>query len=92
MPDQLSPARILARRIKIDRRARIAQYQNNDVSDNGKLPDDISAADNDSIIEKELRKAARSEKDPRTKALLWNQYRQYKGLPVKPAAKVSVSE
>ena len=68
------------------------QDQDNDVLDNGKLPDDIPAADNDSIIEKELRQAAQSEKDPRTRALLWNQYRQYKGLPVKPVAEVSVSE
>ncbi len=68
------------------------QDQDNDALDNGKLPDDIPAADNDSIIEKELRQAAQSEKDPRKRALLWNQYRQYKGLPVKPIAEVSVSE
>jgi hypothetical protein len=50
------------------------------VSDNGKFPEDISPADNDSVVEAQLRKAAIAEKDPQKKRKLWNEYRRYKGL------------
>ena len=49
-----------------------------------KAPDDIPPADNDSILEKQMRELAENETDPEVKARLWNEYRKYKGLPVKP--------
>lgn len=48
---------------------------------NGKLPDDIPSADNDSVLEAQIRKAATNEKDPEIQKKLWNEYRKYKGLP-----------
>ncbi len=54
---------------------------------NGKIPDDIPPADNDSVLEAQIRRAAIDEKDPETKARLWNEYRKYKGLPVVKAEK-----
>ena len=50
---------------------------------NGKTPDDIPAAENDSIFEAQIRAAAMAETDPNTKKNLWNEYRRYKGLPEK---------
>jgi len=49
--------------------------------DNGKLPEDIPPADNDSILEAQIRQAAINEKDPVVQKRLWNEYRKYKGLP-----------
>lgn len=48
---------------------------------NGKVPDDIPPADNDSILEAQIRQAAVSETDPEIKQKLWDEYRKYKGLP-----------
>lgn len=48
---------------------------------NGKIPDDIPAADNDSVFEAQIRAAAIAETDPDTQKNLWNEYRRYKGLP-----------
>jgi hypothetical protein len=48
----------------------------------GKIPDDIPAADNDSVLEEQIRQAAMNEPDPVIKEKLWNEYRKYKGLPV----------
>ena len=48
---------------------------------NGKTPDDIPDADNDSVFEAQIRSAAMAETDPDTKKNLWNEYRRYKGLP-----------
>ena len=48
---------------------------------NGKTPDDIPDADNDSVFEAQIRAAAMAETDPETKKNLWNEYRRYKGLP-----------
>ena len=48
---------------------------------NGKTPDDIPDADNDSVFEAQIRAAAMAETDPDTKRNLWNEYRRYKGLP-----------
>jgi hypothetical protein len=48
---------------------------------NGKLPEDIPSADNDSVLEAQIRQAAINEADPEIKARLWNEYRKYKGLP-----------
>jgi len=49
---------------------------------NGKLPDDIPPADNDSVLEAQIRHAAINEKNSVIKAKLWNEYRKYKGLPI----------
>jgi hypothetical protein len=48
---------------------------------NGKTPDDIPGAANDSIFEAQIRAAAMTETDLNTKKNLWNEYRRYKGLP-----------
>lgn len=48
---------------------------------NGKLPGDIPPADNDSVLEAQIRQAAINETDPELKKKLWNEYRRYKGLP-----------
>ncbi|WP_147301075.1 hypothetical protein [Aestuariispira insulae] len=48
---------------------------------NGKIPDDIPSADNDSVLEAQIRKAAEAETDPVVQKRLWNEYRKYKGLP-----------
>lgn len=48
----------------------------------GKLPEDIPAADNDSVLEAQIRAAAMQEQDPQMRERLWNEYRRYKGLPV----------
>ena len=50
---------------------------------NGKLPEDIPPADNDSVLEAQIRQAAINETNPELKAKLWNEYRKYKGLPAK---------
>ena len=50
--------------------------------ENGKLPEDIPPADNDSALEAQIRKAAIEETDPELKKRLWDEYRRYKGLPV----------
>ena len=57
--------------------------KNDKFSDNGKLPEDIPPADNDSVVEAQLRQAAIAEKDPQKKKKLWNEYRRYKGLSEK---------
>ncbi len=49
----------------------------------GKSPEDIPSADNDSIIARQIREAASSEPDPEKQVKLWNEYRRYKGLPEK---------
>lgn len=48
---------------------------------NGKLPEDIPPADNDSILEAQIRQAAINEKDLEVQKKLWNEYRKYKDLP-----------
>jgi hypothetical protein len=48
---------------------------------NGKIPEDIPSANNDSVLEGQIRQAAMNETDPKIKAQLWNEYRKYKGLP-----------
>ena len=50
-------------------------------TDNGKVPDNIPPADNDSVLEGQIRQAAINEKDPKTRNKLWKEYRKYKGLP-----------
>ncbi len=61
----------------------------------GPVPKDILAMgrnselgpDNDSKLEAQIRLAAMNETDPQQKARLWNEYRRYKGLPLKPMRK-----
>ena len=49
----------------------------------GALPEDIPDANNDDVVAAQIRLAAEIEKDPVKKERLWNEYRKYKGLPVK---------
>lgn len=55
--------------------------QAGEISDNGKVPEDIPSADNDSVLEAQIRQAAINESDPTVKEKLWNEYRRYKKLP-----------
>lgn len=48
--------------------------------ENGKVPEDIPPADNDSVLEAQIRKAAMNEQDPEVRARLWDEYRKYKGI------------
>jgi hypothetical protein len=48
-------------------------------SDNGKIPEDILSADNDSVLQAQIRQAAMNEKDPGIRKKLWDEYRKYKG-------------
>ena len=50
---------------------------------NGASPEDIPVANNDDAVAAQIRLAAELEKDPIKKEKLWNEYRKYKGLPVK---------
>jgi len=59
------------------------QTQTGPVLTNGKIPDDIPVADNDSVFEAQIRAAAMAETDPQIQKNLWNEYRRYKGLPEK---------
>lgn len=59
-----------------------SQITKNKIQDkNGKTPDDIPPADNDSILESQIRYAAENEPDPVKREKLWDEYRKYKGLP-----------
>jgi hypothetical protein len=60
-----------------------AEIESAQIGGNGKIPDDIPAADNDSVLEAQIRVAAERETDPAKKKQLWNEYRKYKGLAVK---------
>jgi len=48
----------------------------------GKIPEDIPSPDNDTVLQKQLRRAAMQEPDPVMKQKLWNEYRRYAGLPL----------
>jgi hypothetical protein len=48
---------------------------------NGRVPGDIPPADNDSVLEAQIRTAAMEEEDPELRKRLWDEYRRYKGLP-----------
>lgn len=49
-------------------------------ADNGAVPEDIPAANNDDAVAAQIRLAAERETDPEIKKKLWNEYRKYKGL------------
>ena len=55
-------------------------YQGSVSTENGKHPDDIPSANNDSALAAQIRRAAVNETDPIKKKLLWDEYRKYKGL------------
>ena len=55
-------------------------YQGGVSTANGKVPDDIPSADNDSALAAQIRRAAENETDPNKRKLLWDEYRKYKGL------------
>lgn len=57
------------------------KYEGSILNANGKLPDDIPSADNDSVLAAQIRRAAENETDPTKKEQLWNEYKKYKGLP-----------
>lgn len=61
----------------------ISMNKSNISAANGRLPEDIPSADNDSALAAQIRYAAENETDPVKKAKLWNEYRKYKGLPQK---------
>jgi hypothetical protein len=50
---------------------------------NGKPPEDIPSAQNDDALAAQIRYAAENETDPLKSRQLWNEYRKYKGLPIK---------
>lgn len=47
------------------------------------LPSDIPSGNDDDVVARQLREAAMKESDPVLREKLWNEYRKYKGLPVK---------
>ena len=47
-------------------------------SENGRTPEDIPSADNDSVLEAQIRQAAMNETDPEIREKLWDEYRKYK--------------
>lgn len=49
----------------------------------GPVPQDIPGSDGDDVVARQLREAAMREPDPVLREKLWNEYRRYKGLPVK---------
>ncbi|RLB93881.1 MAG: hypothetical protein DRH76_09745, partial [Deltaproteobacteria bacterium] len=53
-------------------------------ADGGVVPEDIPPTSGDDIVARQLREVAMSEKDPQLRAKLWNEYRRYKGLAMKP--------
>jgi hypothetical protein len=59
---------------------------------NGAIPKDIPGANNDDVIAAQIRLAAEIETDPVKKAKLWNEYRKYKGLPLKKTVKNTVEK
>lgn len=51
-------------------------------ADNGAIPEDIPAANNDDAIAAQIRLAAEAEQDPEIRKKLWNEYRKYKGMKI----------
>ncbi len=46
------------------------------------IPDDIPSGNDDDVVARQLREAAMSEQDPELRERLWNEYRNYTGLPI----------
>jgi hypothetical protein len=57
--------------------------ESNDAATRGRTPPDIPDGRDDDIVARQLREAAMEEDDPRLRERLWDEYRRYKGLPVK---------
>jgi hypothetical protein len=51
-------------------------------TNNGRVPEDIPAAENDDVLAAQIRIAAEAETDPETRKKLWNEYRKYKGMNI----------
>lgn len=49
--------------------------------ENGRVPEDIPPAENDDVLAAQIRRAAMNEPDPEIREKLWDEYRNYKGLP-----------
>ena len=64
--------------------ARLDRAFHDPAAGSGQVPADIPAPDNDSVLEALIRRVAIVETDPHLRAELWNEYRKYKGLPLKP--------
>jgi len=47
------------------------------------VPTDIPRGNDDDVVARQLREAAMQEPDPVLREKLWNEYRKYKGMPVK---------
>jgi hypothetical protein len=60
--------------------AALSGQENTVEIDNGKVPEDIPAAENDSVLGAQIRKAAMMEQDPIIREKLWDEYRKYKGI------------
>jgi hypothetical protein len=63
------------------RRDRAGDYEQ--VAAAAPVPADIPRGDADDVVARQLREAAMKEPDPVLREKLWNEYRKYKGLPVK---------
>lgn len=59
------------------------KYEGGISNTNGKIPDDIPSADNDSVLAAQIRRAAENETDSIKREQLWDEYRKYKGLTQK---------
>jgi len=57
--------------------------ESNDAAVRNRIPPDIPDGEDDDIVARQLREAAVEEDDPRLRERLWDEYRRYKGLPVK---------
>ncbi|TNE36451.1 MAG: hypothetical protein EP348_07035 [Alphaproteobacteria bacterium] len=71
-----------------DNQASAGKLPENSAMANGKLPEDIPSADNDTILQQKVREAAMNEPDPEKKAKLWNEYRKLKGIPLKDQSNI----
>jgi hypothetical protein len=49
-----------------------------DSEEAGSIPEDIPSADNDSVLQRQIRELATKEKDPQKRKELWDLYRKYK--------------
>jgi hypothetical protein len=66
-----------------DKNETVGKMRENMKKSNGKLPEDIPSAQNDDALAAQIRYAAENETDPVKRNQLWNEYRKYKGLPIK---------
>lgn len=57
-----------------------APEDDEEMKGSGRVPADIPPADNDSVLETQIREAAMREEDPEKREKLWDTYRRYKGI------------